>query len=229
MSAKTREYDAAVARVITDAGGQLLERGMDGSGHRMVRLRHHDQERTFHYAATGTSRGTGLRNMKQRLKWLLAGIPPAPPRPANVEQFVETPPAIVVQPAPRQPTPPSSKRLTKARRSAIIKRYLNPTVTAAMIEAEFDLSNKTVEILLMATAGAVRTKYERERHKLRCEDNRARRKPAEEPLRPSYNLNLRDYQRIGLLRFYGVPTRDLASMYGITPGYVSNIAGRFRP
>ena len=97
MSAKTRQYDAALARLVTEAGARIVERGYDGAGHRTITIDVQRHQRTFHYACTGTSRGHGLRNHQQRLRWLL-------------QEMRALPPAVVEQPKPAPAPPPAAQQ-----------------------------------------------------------------------------------------------------------------------
>ena len=162
-----------VTRVVTDAGATIIDRGTDGAGHRKITFRHHDQERTFHYPCTGRSRGHGIKNTEQRLKWLLNGIQPAQSRsfPPPVQVF---PPPVVLGRVAADAAKASRIKLTKERRSQIVKRYSMTGVTIDTIMREFSLSHTTAETLLLATLGAVRSKYIKERNLRRAQAARGR-------------------------------------------------------
>lgn len=170
MSAKSREYETMVTRVVTDAGATIIDRGTDGAGHRKITFRHHDQERTFHYPCSGRSRGHGIKNTEQRLKWLLNGIQPGTSTP-SVQVF---PPPVVLARVAADTAKASRIKLTKERRSEIVKRYSMTGVTIDTIMGEFSLSHTTAETLLLATLGAVRSKYIKERNLRRAQAARRR-------------------------------------------------------
>jgi AraC-like DNA-binding protein len=221
VSQKSREYDARVAQTISEVGAEIVGRARDGGGHHMITLRHHGQERTFHYACTGTSRGHGIRNMQQRLRWLLNDIPkpqfPEMPEPAPELQL-----PVVTPPAPPAADQPAKPRLTKQRRSEIVKRYAMVGVTIDTIMAEFHLSHKTAETLLLATEGAVRTKYERERHNKRAADARRIRgelKPLLQtaPVLPTIReLTRAECRRMWVLHYYGMKPKLIAELFSVT-------------
>jgi len=171
VSAAAREYEARIARVVIDAGAQIIARGTDGSGHRTVTLRLRNHERTFHYPSTGTVRGCGLRNTQQRLKNLLKEIPEDTTPVSTLEELPAPVNSIIA--APRVSTPPNTRRLTKGRRSAIVKHYQAASSIECTMTA-FELSHTTVSSILLATAGNIRTKYERERHERRSSCPRTR-------------------------------------------------------
>lgn len=124
-----------------------------------------------------------------------------------------------------EPSPATNPRLNKLRRSAIVKRYCNPLVSIDTIMREFGLSHKTAETLLMATSGAVRTKYERERNVRRARATKFFRPPLLilPPESPRRALTADDKRRIYVLKHYGMRAKELATMFDITESYIYTI------
>ena len=227
MSLKAREYDARVARVIHDAGARIVDRGRDGSGHRTVTLCHHGQERTFHYASTGTSRGHGLRNMEQRLKWLLGGITPVatPEEPEPLTAIIPQAVTPVCSPNARRIVQP------KPTRSEIIKHYI-ATKSIDAIMAKFDLTYDQAEVILLSTSGSVRTTYERERDVRRAALARKLRPVVVQQTQVVHPQPLpktkvkSDPKRDKLIytyHYYGMTLREVAEHFGLTHERVRQI------
>lgn len=233
MSLKAREYDAKVARVVYDAGARIVSKGHDGSGHRTVTICHHGQERTFHYPSTGTSHGHGLRNMQQRLKWLIDEIKPLP--------VVETKEAAAQPAVPRHAELPATTLTKKnprpkASRSEIRKRYIEAGSIDTIMQ-EFNLTFEQAEVILLSTAGAIRTAYEKERNKNRAAMARKVKPPVlnatTEAFIPSpvdtipqrkedKDKDKRD-RRIYVYYYYGMAIKEVAEHFGLTHERVRQI------
>jgi transposase-like protein len=243
MGAKAREYDAMIARVVNDAGASIVERGTDGRNHRKVVVRLHDQERTFHYPCSGASHGHGLRNTKQRLRWLLLELKTtiAPVKPLVRASQVFPPPAVIERTAfgASEPTPRRTK-LTREKRSEIVKRYSMRGVTIDTIIAEFSLARTTIENLLLATKGSIRSKFEKERNLMRAHSARpaktARQDTAEAPVitpkKRQYNRRGDNMKRSALVARnrrvftycqYGMTMQEVADTMDLTTERVRQI------
>lgn len=224
MSLKAREYDARVARVVYDAGARIVSKGHDGSGHRTVTICHHGQERTFHYPSTGASRGHGLRNMQQRLKWLIDEIKPLP--------VIETKEAAAQPVEPQHAELPSTTTTKKnprpkVSRSEIRKRYAEAG-SIDTITQEFNLTFEQAEVILLSTAGAIRTAYEKERNKNRAALARKVKPPVlnatTEAFIPTPTDTLPQHKedkdkrdrRIYVYYYYGMTIKEVAEFFNLT-------------
>lgn len=75
MSCKSNDaYEIIIARVLTDAGADVVARGHNGSGHRKITFQLHGQQRTYHYPNSGHLRGSGPLNCKASLMALIRSI-----------------------------------------------------------------------------------------------------------------------------------------------------------
>lgn len=239
MGAKAREYDAMIARVVYDAGASIVERGTDGRGHRKVVISHNGQQRSFHYPCSGASLGHGIRNTRQRLRWLLSELASSsePPKPLVRESQVFPPPAVIERLAFESSEGlPRRTKLTREKRGEIAKRYGMIGVTIETIINEFSLSRPTVENLLLATKGSIRSKYEKERNLLRAQA--ARQSITQPTITPSlpkkrqYNRRGSNMKRSELAARnrrvftycqYGMTMQEVADTVGLTTERVRQI------
>jgi len=236
VGAKAREYDAMIARVVYDAGASIVERGTDGRGHRKVVISHNGQQRSFHYPCSGASLGHGIRNTRQRLRWLLNELASStePPKPLVRESQVFPPPAVIERLAfESHEGLPRRTKLTREKRSEIAKRYGMIGVTIDTIINEFSLSRPTVENLLLATKGSIRSKYEKERNLLRAQAARQAHTAASiTPKKRQYNrrggvTKRRDLEarnrRVFTYCQYGMTMQEVADTVGLTTERVRQI------
>ncbi len=74
MSRKSRVYDETITRVLTDAGASVMDRTVAANSHRVVIFSHRGVTKSFHYENTGDQNGSGLLNLKCRLRRVLRDI-----------------------------------------------------------------------------------------------------------------------------------------------------------
>lgn len=172
MSAKARQYEAELSRIVIDSGAKIVDRGMDGAGHRTLTVGMNGHRRLFHYPSTGRMCGHGILNTKARLRRILREIPD--PLPA------ESPPPLAAAPTKPVPVPITPKpqettsamparrprRFSKEHRKEIAKRYLALPSLDALLK-EFKLTRAIAETMLMSGRGQAADKLRAERERER--------------------------------------------------------------
>lgn len=188
-----REYEARVARVLTDAGARITARSTDGAGHQVVAFHFNGHDKTFHYASTADTRGCGLRNCEHRLKRMLRELP----------QLVITGPTVSTapEPIPSLPTPSRitakvpARRFGKKLRTEIAKRYMSLHSLTNLCK-EFDLTDRQAVQILMSVNGTPMQMCKNELNTRRMHATRRLMQPGRsaQPLRhqPKPRLSLRN-------------------------------------
>lgn len=241
MSAKTRQYEAELSKIVFESGAKIVDRGKDGSGHNTITVGLNGQRRTFHFASTGTSRGHGILNTKQRLKRLIKEMPAPVEQPAVPLPETSAPEQDAYLITPSAPSAPEKRRLSRERRKEIAKRYLAVRSLDDLLK-EFDLPRHRAENLLLSLRGQAAAKLRSEKQRERM----ARRtvsdpvvavpmpppRPAATPVMvqrgPRRRIELTDKQRRELARMYfteGKSAKEVGLHFGISAGSVSRLAG----
>lgn len=202
MSAKARQYEGSLSRMIHAAGARIIGRGADGNSHRTLTFQLHGQTRTFHFASTGASYGHGFRNTQQRLKWLLAEIvPPADELVLPTVQTEHPVPATKPTRVGQLPelAPIQVRRLNKEKRRDIAYFYTSvPSRTIPEVCGKFDLTEERVIHVLMSAAGDSKSKCHRELTIRRMMSARkARERQAEAPRRTLRQLDFDARKTLG--------------------------------
>lgn len=178
MSAKARQYEAELSKIVLSHGARIVQRGKDGAGHNTITVGLNEHTRLFHFPSTSAG-GRNLLNSKARLKRILREIPAPVERGAvPVERIAvplaaaapadQTPSLITPKSEPSPLATPQSKRLTAERRKEIAKRYLAlPSLDDLM--KEFDLPRARAENLLMSQRGQAADKLKVEKQRQRQE------------------------------------------------------------
>lgn len=136
MSAAAREMEAKVARIIVDAGGQLLAKGTDGAGHRTVTYDINGHQAQFHYPSSPQANGCGPLNCYTRLRREVRNLKARKPVVIVPDKPVEalSEQKQSIEAVPPRPTPPSAQKASQPTRTDIIKSYLSLRSLKAVCE-----------------------------------------------------------------------------------------------
>ncbi len=225
-SAAAREMEGRVARIIFDAGGIITAKEIDGAGHNCWSYRINGRDRCFHFAKTPRAMSRGTKNTYARLRREIKETDALPPPPAPVEAPPEPKqqrPAPII--AVTAPTPPSTTRLTTARRKSIAKRFLSLPSLAALME-EFGLERTQAQTLILSQRGQPAEKLRKELNQQRAEAaKRLRTNNVERKRKP--RLSKRSLaKRNGLVYAYckyGLSFKEAADLFKLTAERVRQI------
>lgn len=233
MGRQGHELDAKLAQAVHEAGGLVTYRGVTSGNHNVLKYDLGDgQDRQYFYAKTGKLNGRGIKNavaqLRKQIREQLQTIDPAHRR-GPVEKPVAAVPMVEKAVGA---TPPSSTKITAARRKEMLKRYLSMDSIEEFME-EFDLTRPAAEIMIRSQKGQATHKFEKELARKRSANQAPQVLKAVEPPPGRYAARGKRYgtaeetakrnHRIRTYCKFGLTVNEAASLFDLTPARVYQI------